>query len=217
MIRGRAALHTAAAAGCMLFAAAPAAATDIYFCQSIVTRPLTGMDEDAEGVPAEALPSSVKRGTIIRHVTQYIVRHKTGVTGFCAHFDRCYRDATTVHGHRLKAQRLLNCRVDFAHPAKAGDEMIYGLVPVPGKVSTKDLRAERAFSELLKIGIESERLAYKMADAPRSRCARIGRRALAGDRAARAGLANAGAPPSGDGMEAALQSVEHPDLYRACV
>lgn len=216
MILGRAALHSAAAAGCLLFAAAPAAATDIYFCRSIVTRPLSGMDEEAEGVPAEELPPSVKRRTIIRHVTQYVVRRKTGLTGFCGHFGRCYRDTTTVRGVRLKAQRLLNCRVDFDHPHREADEISYALVPIPGKVSKNDLRAERAFSELLKIGIESERLAYTMVDAPRSRCARIGRRALAGNRAARAGLSHAGAPPSGDGMEAALQSVEHPD-YRDCV
>jgi hypothetical protein len=107
--------------------------------------------------------------------------------------------------------------VDFKHRDQDGDEIIYGLVAKPGKVSANDIRALNAFEGLLKVGIESERLAYALAAAPRSRCARIARRALAGGRRARSALANGAAPPLGDGMEIVLDHLKHPDIYRDCV
>lgn len=202
---------------CAIFVAGPATASEIDLCKTIVLQPIGYLYAEAEGVPAAELPPTVKKGTVIRRVTQYVIDRKTGLTGFCAHFDNCYRATATVNGRQVEAQRLLNCTIDFKDPDKEEDEIIYGLVPDPRKNSAHDMRVYRAFDRLLSFGVESERLASTSVDAPHSRCGRIARRALAGDRLEQAALAKATLPPFGMTLDSAVDLMQHPDIYRACL
>lgn len=199
---------------------ASAQASDIDLCKSIVIRPIALLYEEADGIPPAETPPHIQRGTVIRRVTQYVVDRKTGLTGFCAHFDTCYRATATVNGRQVKAQRLLNCTIDFSHPDRSADEIIYGLAPDPRKNSVRDMRIYRAFDRLLSLGIESESLALASVDAPRSRCGRIAGSALAGDKRARAALRKAAHPRFGMTPEKAAEQVEkhseHPD-YLGCI
>lgn len=88
---------------------------------------------------AADIPPTIEKGTVIQRVTQYVVDRKTGLTGFCAHFDTCYRATATVNGKQVKAVRLLNCTIDFKHPSKSEDEVIYGLDLDPRRNSARDI------------------------------------------------------------------------------
>jgi hypothetical protein len=177
-----------------ILAAAPAHGTEINLCKTIVLRPISLLYAESEGMPAAEAPPTVKTGRVIRRVTQYVIDRKTGLTGFCAFRDTCYRATATVNGRQVKAQRLLNCTIDFNDPNKDQDEIIYGLIPDPRKNSAHDMRVYRAFEGLLAFGVESEWLATASVDAPRSRCGRIALRALRGDRGVQAALADAMIP-----------------------
>lgn len=204
----------------MVFAAAPASASETDLCKTMVLRPIGLLFAEAEGVSAAELPPTIRKGTVIRRVTQYVVDRETGLTGFCAHFGTCYRATATVNARQVKAQRLLNCTIDFKNPDKDEFEIIYGLEPDPRKNSARDMRVYRAFARLLSFGVESETLARTSVDAPRSRCGRIARRALAGDRRVQAALAKAELH-FGMSIDEAVSDVQHPstytDAYRDCI
>lgn len=168
---------------------AAARTSDTDFCKTIVLRPIAylyeeGVDENGVAFPATAAPPVVEKGRIIRRVTQYVVDRKTGLTGFCAHFDTCYRATATVDGRQVKAQRLLNCKIDFKHPDKEDDTIYYGLDLDPRRNSAHDLRIDRT-TRKLSLDIDLDWLAILSVEAPRSKCARTVRRALTGDRRAR--------------------------------
>jgi hypothetical protein len=96
-----------------------------------------------------------------------------------------------VNGRQVKAVRLLNCTINFKKPYKTEDEVIYSLKLDPRRNSARDIRVDRAFERLLALGVESERLAITSVDEPHSRCGRLARRALAGDRPTVAALVKA--------------------------
>ena len=205
---------------CAIAAPAPAWANDIDLCRTKVLRPIAVMDAEEEGVAPADVEPTIWKGTIFRRVTQYRVDRKTGLTGYCVHFGWCYRATATVNGRQVKAQRLLNCTIDFKNPDQDQDEIIYGLEPDPRKNSAHDIRVYKAFDGLLSFGVESETLARMSVDAPHSRCGRIARRALTGDHRMQAALAKAelhfGMSPN-----EAVAYVQHPnaytDAYRDCV
>lgn len=201
-----------------VLAAAPASASEIDLCRTVVLRPISLLYAEAEGMPAAEAPPTISRGTVIRRVTQYVVDRKTGLTGYCAHFDTCYRATATVNGRQVKAQRLVNCTINFKNPNKDESEIIYGLEPDSQKNSAHDMRVYRAFDRLLSFGVESERLAQTSVDAPHSRCGRIARRAFAGDRRLQADLAQAQLH-FGMSLNEAMNHVQHPntDAYWDCL
>jgi len=200
--------------------ATPARAYETDPCNTIVLRPIAVLHAEEEGVAPADIEPTVKKGKIIRRVTQYVIDRKTGLTGFCVHFGWCYRATATVNGRQVKAQRLLNCTIDFKHPYRDEDEITYELRPDPRKIPAHDMRIYRAFDGLLAFGVESESLAIAAVDAPRSRCGRIARRALAGDRRVQTALAKAQLH-FGMSPDEAVDLVEHPskytEAYRDCV
>ena len=135
------------------FTATPIHASEIALCKTKVLQPIGLLYAEAEGVPAEMLPPTIKKGTIIRRVTNHVVDRKTGLTGFCAFRDTCYRATATVNGQNVTAQRLLNCTIDLKNPSEDDDTITYGLIPDPRRNSAHDMRVDRAFEGLLAFGI----------------------------------------------------------------
>jgi hypothetical protein len=172
-------LAVALAALC-LTAAAPAGAEDI--CEAIALRDVPDIDN-----PANVL----KRGERDTAITQYRVNKHSGLTSFCSHGGGCYPTHVVVDGQKIEALRLTNCKIGKQDEWDDPDEVLYHVDVDRSKVSPALLKYEDVDNKLLEMGLCNacaSNAASLTLDKPGSRCARLTRRALAGEPAAKAKL-----------------------------
>ena len=133
----------------------------------------------------------LKRGERDTAITQYRVNKQTGLTSFCSHGGACYPTHVVVHGQKVEALRLTNCKIGKRSSEDDPDDIVYAVYVDRAKASPASLKYEDLDNKLLEMGLcnacasSTASLTIKK---PNSRCAKLTRKALAGDAAAIAKL-----------------------------
>jgi hypothetical protein len=79
-------------------------------------------------VRAQEDPSStIHKGNTVDAVNEYKVDKKTGMGVFCSHGGLCYPRYVTVHGRKLEALRLTDCKIGARAPEDRGDQWTYAV------------------------------------------------------------------------------------------
>ena len=165
----------------LLLAAGPAPARAADICRAIVLHDVAALEN----------PQAIlRRGTYDTAITQYRV-DKAGVASFCSHGGLCYPTHAVEDGHKIEALRLTNCRITTRKAYEDSDETVYELDVIRSAVAPVDLKVDDLDNRLLKLGLCSacaDNAAWLSVHKPKSRCAQLTRKALAGNPAALAEL-----------------------------
>ena len=140
-------------------------------------------DVTADGGNAESV---IKRGDYDTAITQYNVDKKTGATTFCSHGGSCYPTQVTIGGQQEDALKLTNCKIADQPYAGQGDEdqTTFGLVVDRSKFSSLELQYIDLDDRLSSLGLCSACTggpAWYFLNQPKSVCAQLAKKALAGD------------------------------------
>jgi hypothetical protein len=135
-------------------------------------------------VPAIGNPDAIlKAGDHVAALTQYRVNKKNGETSFCSNGGICYPITVIDSGRKVVALRLTNCKIGARNPTEDPDNILYNIETMRAKVPPKTLRIDDLDNKFLEMGLCSacaSNIADLVVNQPSSRCADLGRRALAG-------------------------------------
>jgi hypothetical protein len=167
-------------AALLLASALPSArAADI--CRAIVLHDVAAK-ENAHAI--------LRRGAYDRAITQYSV-DRNGIASFCSHGGYCYPTHVVEGGRKIEALRLTNCRITTRKAFEDEDETAYELDVIRSAVTPTELKVDDLDNRLIGLGLCSacaNNAAWLSVHKPKSRCAQLTRKALAGNPAALADL-----------------------------
>jgi hypothetical protein len=150
---------------------------EIDLCKAVALRDVPAIEDQS---------SIIKRGDSYTAISQYNVNKKTGVITMCSHGGYCYPTQVIEGGRRVEALRLTNCKIGKPSYHDA-DETSYELILDRRSVSPAELKQMDVSNKLLAMGLcnacADNATEYYLKQ-PASRCARLVRRVLQGDRKA---------------------------------
>lgn len=147
-----------------------------------------------QDIPSLENPSSIlKKGDYDTAITQYRVSKKDGQDSFCSHGGYCYPRHITFSGKRTEVLSLTNCKIGKKDSYNDDEFTYYEIEVNRSNNSTKALREDDLENRLLERGLCSG-CAGNAADTslkhPKSKCAKLVKQALKGDKVAIARLSD---------------------------
>jgi hypothetical protein len=119
------------------------AASPTDLCRAIVLKDVPAIENPA---------SMLARGDYDTGITQYRVDKFYGTTFFCSHGGYCYPTHVQVHGQKIEALRLLNCKV--GKPIfQDKNEMAFSVDVDRSKNTAEDLHREDLDNIFLEMGL----------------------------------------------------------------